>query len=77
VAAVTRRVRIFDEYVTDNALGSLIDEKGVAMNASALDGGKAGEDAGVGVTENHVGRGAIVPMKCILPDHNFFLDKRA
>jgi hypothetical protein len=75
VATVTSGVGVFDVQVTDDALGSLIDEKAVAVDESALNGGEAGEDSGVGVTKNHVGRGAVIPMESASPDGDFLLEE--
>jgi hypothetical protein len=73
VATVTSGIGILDEQIADDALGALINEKTVAVDASALDGGEAGEDSGVGVTQNHVGRGSVIPMESASPDRNFLL----
>jgi hypothetical protein len=77
VATVTGGIGVFDVEISYDALGSLVDEKAVTVDSSALDGGETGEDAGVSITENHVGRGTVVPMESASPDGNFLLDERA
>jgi hypothetical protein len=77
VTAVLRGVGIFHVEVADDALGSLVDEEAIAVDSSPLNGGKPGENTGVGVAKNHVSRGAIVPMKSISPDRDLLLHEEA
>ena len=77
MAAVGDEVGSFDEEVSDDALVAFVDEIAVAAQASALDGGKAGEDAGVGVTEHHLGRGAVIPVERASPERDLFIDEGA
>jgi hypothetical protein len=73
VAAITSDIGVLDEHIADHALGSLINEKAIAMDATALNGGEAGEDSGVSVTENQVGRAAVIPMESASPNGNFLV----
>src|ERR1700676_4427493 len=55
--------RVADKEVADNALVLFVHKKGVAKDAAPLDGGIAGEDFGIHVPEDHLGRGGIVPRE--------------
>src|ERR1035441_1336701 len=47
--------RFENEKVADDALALLVNKKGVAEDAAALDGGVAGKDFGVQVAQDHLG----------------------
>src|SRR5579864_3628990 len=76
LAGVGEAIAIGDVEVADDALTSLVDKKGVAEDASALDGRIAGQDFGVDVAENHFRRAGVVPGKLVRPELRLIVEQR-
>jgi hypothetical protein len=77
LATVVSGIGVFDEQVSDYAFGSLVHEKAITMDAPTLNGRKTRKNSRVGVAENHVCRGAVIPVESVLPDGYFLFHKRA
>src|SRR5450631_201280 len=52
---------VADEEIADDALALLVNKKGIPKDAAAFDGSVPGENLGIHVAQNHLGRGAVVP----------------
>src|ERR1700676_1717712 len=79
VGSVADRVadRVAYEEVTDNALILLVHKKGIPEDAAPLDGGIAGEDFGIHVPEDHLGRGGVVPGERASPHGDLLFQQRS
>ena len=62
--------------VANDALALLVNKKGVAKDAAALNGGVAGEDFGVHVAQDHLGGGGVVPRECTSPHGDLIFQQR-
>src|SRR6185369_661272 len=67
----------FDEDVADHALGSFINKEEIAKHLSALDGGVSRQDLCIDVTQDHLGRTAIVPRQQTEPALRFLVEEIA
>ncbi len=65
-----------DEEVSDDCFRAFIDEEGIAADAAAVERDEAGEDAGVKVLKQQIGRAAIVPAEALEPDVSLFIEQR-
>ena len=63
-----RGVVVGGEGVADYGFLAFVDAEGEAADASAIEGDKAGQDAGVEILEEEFGGALIVPAKALLPE---------
>src|ERR1700674_3342689 len=69
--------KLANKEVADNTLVLLVDKKGVTEDAAPLDGGITGQNFGVHVPEDHLGRGGIVPGERAPPHGDLLFQQRA
>src|SRR6266536_1304551 len=77
IAAAGGTIGLFDEEVADDAFGALVNEIAVSAHASALDGGIARKNARIGIAQDHLDRGPVVPVQQALPDGGLLLHEGA
>src|ERR1700756_3753152 len=65
------------EEVADDPLAAFIYEKGIANDASAIDGRVSWQDLGVHITQDHVGGAVVVPREQTRPEARLFVEQRA
>jgi len=64
-----------DEEVADDAFAALIDEEAVADEAASFDCGISGQNLRIHISQDHVGRAAIVPRKLLSPLLDFLVEE--
>src|ERR1044071_8573200 len=61
--------------IADDAFAAFIDKKRVAANMPVFHGGIAGQDLGIDIAEDHLGRGSVVPRHHLRPQKGLSLQQ--
>ena len=72
-----RGVAVGGKSVADYGFLAFVDAEGEAADAAAVEGDKAGEDAGVEILEEEFGGALVVPAEALLPEARLCFEQRA
>src|ERR1700728_50438 len=77
LARIWQTAAVGHEQIADHALAAFIYKKRVAEDAAAFDGGIAGKNFRIHITQNHLRRPAVVPRKQAGPDPALIVEQGA
>src|ERR1700722_1085450 len=73
---IGKAAAVRDKEIADHSLAAFIDEKRIAEDFPAVNGGIAGKDFRIDVAQNHLRRAAVVPGEQARPYLRFLFQKR-